>query len=65
MVEAPQHGDGKSASRAGSGDHGDGGDWNGGELDGDFLVMEVPYSKASNGEEAMKSAPRSMTRFGA
>ena len=29
-------------------------DANGGDLDGGFVVMEVPYSKASNEEEALK-----------
>jgi hypothetical protein len=29
-------------------------DANGGDLDGGFVVMEVPYAKASNEEEALK-----------
>jgi hypothetical protein len=29
-------------------------DANGGDLDGGFIVMEVPYSKAANEEEALK-----------
>jgi hypothetical protein len=29
-------------------------DANGGDLSGGFVVMEVPYSKAGNGEEALK-----------
>jgi hypothetical protein len=31
-----------------------GGDIDGGDIDGGFVVMEVPYSKASNEEAALK-----------